>query len=118
MEDTLYARLIPYLGDREKLLERMAGRLDLWEECIRLFPKEKMIEKTDKALKENDFSTFLVYIHRLKGNLANFGFERASEKAAEVLLMIEKGDMRQIYCRYGSLREEYLQIIERIREAE
>lgn len=117
MEDTLYTRLIPYLGDREKLLERMAGRLDLWEECVRLFPKEKIIEKTDKALKENDFSAFCIYIHRLKGNLANFGFERAAEKAEEVLLMIEKEDTRQMYCRYESLREEYLQIIERIKEA-
>lgn len=118
MEDTLYAGLVPYLGDREKLLERMAGRFDLWEECVRLFPKEKMIEKMDKALKENDLSAFYVYIHRLKGNLANFGFERASRKASEVLLMLEKEDMRQMYCRYESLRGEYLQIIERIKEAE
>lgn len=116
MKDTLYARMRPYLGDEKKLSERMAGRLDFWEECVMLFPKEEIIEEMDKALEDNDFSVFWTFVHRLKGNLANFGFERASEKAADVLLMIERKDTQQLRYRYESLREEYLQIIERIKE--
>lgn len=116
MKETLYARMRPYLGDEKKLAERMAGQLDFWEECVMLLPGEEIIEEMDKALEDSDFSTFGGLVHRLKGNLANFGFERASEKAADVLLWIERRDTQQLrYC-YEGLRGEYLQVIERIKE--
>ncbi|MCH5273202.1 MAG: Hpt domain-containing protein [Lachnospiraceae bacterium] len=117
MRNTLYVKMMPYLEEEERLLERMAGHLDLWEECVRIFSKEEIVEKMDKALEEKDFQAFQAYVHRLKGSLANFGFERAARKATEILRMIEEKDTEQILCQYGNLREEYVQIIERIKEA-
>ncbi len=118
MANTLYARMIPYLGDEKKLSERMAGRLDLWEECVRLFPGEEVVKEMDEALERRDFRGLHACVHRLKGNLANFGFERAAEKAEELLLHIKEKDVSQIRRKYKGLREEYLQIIERIGENE
>lgn len=116
--DMLFSRMKPYLGDERRLLERMAGRLDLWEECVLLFPREEIIKEMDEALENNAFSTLYESIHRLKGNLANFGFDKTAEKAAGVLLAIKEKDTAQTKVRYHGLREEYLQIIERIGDDE
>ena len=84
----LYKRLNPFLGDKQKLIERMAGRMDLWEECVLLFPGPELIEKIDDALCREDSVFLYQEVHRLKGNLANFGFDRAAEKALAVLQAI------------------------------
>ncbi|MBR2407551.1 MAG: Hpt domain-containing protein [Lachnospiraceae bacterium] len=112
----LYVKLKPFLGDEQKLIERMAGRMDLWEECVLLFPGPELIEKTDSALREEDGTVLYQEVHRLKGNLANFGFDRAAEKAFTVLQAIKEKDMGIVRQSYTELREEYLQITERIGE--
>ncbi|MBQ9768242.1 MAG: Hpt domain-containing protein [Lachnospiraceae bacterium] len=115
--DSLYSRMKPYLGDEERLMDRMAGRLDLWEECVKLFPREEIIEAMDRALAVEDFTGLYSEVHRLKGNLANFGFDALALEAAAVLHAIKEKNMTQIRERYQSLRESYLQIIERIGDA-
>ena len=113
----LYKRMNPFLGDKQKLIERMAGRMDLWEECVLLFPGPELIEKIDDALCREDSVFLYQEVHRLKGNLANFGFDRAAEKALAVLQAIKGNDMSSVRQGYAELREEYLQITERIGEA-
>lgn len=112
--DTLYSRLKPYLGDERQLMDRMAGRLDLWEECVRLFPREEILKTMERALADGDFTGLYGEVHRLKGNLANFGFDSLAQEAAAVLAAIKEKDVTQINTGYRSLRIGYLQIIERI----
>lgn len=111
---TLYSRMKPFLGNEEKLIERMAGHLDLWEECVRLFPKEEIIRAMDCALEREDYAELYRQVHRLKGNLANFGFDAAAEKAVKVLEFIKEKQTMQIQEAYPELRETYSAIIERI----
>lgn len=114
----LYMRMQPFLGDRTELLQRMAGRLDLWEECVLLFPKEEIIEETDAAMECGDETALYAAVHRLKGNLANFGFDKAAATAMELLAAIKNKESSRVAGLYPKLREEYLQIIERIGDAE
>jgi len=114
----LYRKMQPFLGDETKLIQRMAGRMDLWEECVRLFPGEEILNETDEALQMGDDTLLYQTIHRLKGNLANFGFDSAAEKAMGILQAIKEHNRTQIECSYAKLREEYMQIIERIGDTE
>lgn len=117
MENGLYLRMQSFLGDEKKLLDRMAGRIELWEECVRLFPREEMIEEMDAAAEKKDYDALYAAVHRLKGNLANFGFEKTAEKATEILAAIKEKELFLISDRYEKLRAEYLQIINKIDEA-
>lgn len=110
----LYSKMHPFLGDEQKLIQRMAGQMDLWEECVRLFPREELIEEMDVALREENAKAFYGAVHRLKGNLANFGFDAAAETAMDVLRALREENAALAKERYGKLREEYLQIIERL----
>jgi len=112
--DTLYSKMKPYLGNEMQLMERMAGRLDLWEECVRMFPREEIILAMDESLRCGDNTGLYKEVHRLKGNLANFGFDALAQKAAEVLRYIKENQTEQIQDRYQELRGEYLELIERI----
>lgn len=112
--DTLYSRMKPFLGNEEQLIERMAGHLDLWEECVRMFPKEEIIHAMNCALECANYEELYRQVHRLKGNLANFGFDAASEKAVKVLRLIKENQVTQIQEAYPELRETYSAIIERI----
>ena len=115
---TLYEKMQPFLGDEQELCRRMAGRMDLWEECVRLFPGVEIVEEMERALEKEDFSGFYATVHRLKGNLANFGFDGAAEKAANTLRAVKEADYTQAKLYYIELKEEYLQLTERIGEAE
>lgn len=114
----LYRRMQCFLGDEQKLMERMAGRLDLWEECVGLFPREEILEEMDAAIRSEDMNAFYGGVHRLKGNLANFGFEAAAECAMEVLAAIKQHDTERATLIYEELRRMYTQIIERLGDAE
>lgn len=115
---TLYEKMQPFLGDEQELCRRMAGRMDLWEECVQLFPGEEILKEAEAALQKEAYGDCYKVVHRLKGNLANFGFDGASEKAAKLLQAIKENDDVHIKIRYEELKQEYLQIIERIGEAE
>ena len=114
----LYRRMQPFLGDERLLIERMAGQLDLWEECVVLFPKYEIIEEMDAAVQTQAEQDFYALVHRLKGNLANFGFDSAASVAMEVLQALREQDFLRAAERYRSLRALYIQIIERIGEKE
>lgn len=114
----LYRRMQPFIGDEQQLVQRMAGQMDLWEECVRLFPGEEIIEEMDGALQAGDETTFYKTVHRLKGNLANFGFDGAAGTATEVLQALKEGNRDLATERYTELREEYSRIIERLGDAE
>ena len=114
MEESLFGRMRPFLGDLQKLYERMAGQMDLWEECVGLFPGEEIIAEMDAALQARDEKTFYGTVHRLKGNLANFGFDCAAGMAMAVLQALKESDWEQAKVWYEKLREEYRQMIERI----
>lgn len=118
MSSELYRRMQPFLGDEQELCRRMAGQMDLWEECVRLFPGVEIVEEMDNALQKEDFSGFYAAVHRLKGNLANFGFDGAAETAAMTLRAVKEADYAQAKLYYTELKEEYLQVIERIGEVE
>lgn len=118
MDETLFERMRPFLGDLEKLYERMAGQMDLWEECVRLFPGKEILEETDRAVKEANYKELYATVHRLKGNLANFGFDGAAETAMTVLAAVKSEEYGQAVERYEELRKIYIQIAERIGEAE
>lgn len=118
MSSDLYQRMQNFLGDEQALCRRMAGQMDLWEECVRLFPGVEIVEEMDRALQKEAFSDFYGTVHRLKGNLANFGFDGAAESAANTLRAVKEEDYTQARLYYKELKEEYLQIIERIGEAE
>lgn len=118
MSSELYRRMQPFLGDEQELCRRMAGQMDLWEECVRLFPGVEIVEEMDATLQREDFSGFYGAVHRLKGNLANFGFDGAAETAAMTLRAVKEANDTQIRIYYNELREEYLRIIERIGEVE
>ena len=114
----LYRKMQEFLGDQHKLMERMAGRLDLWEECVSLFPREEIIEEMDAALQREDTDMLYGAVHRLKGNLANFGFDSAAELAMKVLEALRTDNIAETKERYMKLRGIYGQIVERLREAE
>ena len=116
--EMLYSVMKPFLGDQQALMERMAGRLDVWEECVLLFPREEIIKEMDEALDNNAFSSLYGCVHRLKGNLANFGFDAASKLAKEVLAALREEDIPLVQELYKGLREAYRQIIERIGECQ
>lgn len=114
----LYSRMQPFLGDEMALIQRMAGQMDLWEECVRLFPGEEIIEEMDAAIQAGEDKELYATVHRLKGNLANFGFDSAAGKAMALLQALKENDREQEMAWYEKLREEYIQIIERIGDAE
>ena len=114
----LYRKMQCFLGDEQKLMERMAGRLDLWEECVSLFPREEILDEMDNALREGDTNAFYGAVHRLKGNLANFGFDSAAELAMEVLGALKEENTTKAKERYLQLRTAYAQIAERLGDAE
>ncbi len=114
----LYERVQEYLGDEQQLLQRMAGRLDLWEECVYMFPKEEIIEEADAALHTGREKDLYAIIHRLKGNLLNFGFDSAGEKAMAVLEALKSNDRARVEEQYEDFREIYIQIARRIGDAE
>ena len=114
----LYRRMQPFIGDEQQLVQRMAGRMDLWEECVGLFPREEIIEEMDEALRAGDEKAFYGVVHRLKGNLANFGFDNAAKKAMDVLQTLKEGNRETATERYKELREAYRQILERLGDAE
>lgn len=116
MESELYRKLQPFLGDEQKLFQRMVGQMDLWEECVKLFPGYEAIEEMDDALQGEDDTALYKAVHRLKGNLANFGFDRAAEKAMLILQALKEHNEALLRQTYPELRDEYLQIIERIGE--
>ncbi len=114
----LYQKMLPFLGDLETLFQRMAGKMDLWEECVFLFPREEIIAETDAAFRSGDDTALYGTVHRLKGNLANFGFDSAARKAMGLLAAIKEADKEKMTVWYAELKEEYLQIVERIGECE
>lgn len=114
----LFQKMRPFLGDEDRLLQRMAGRLDLWEECVLLFPREEIIKEMDRALEDGALSVLYSLVHRLKGNLANFGFDHAANEAMNVLAAIKEEEIGKLDLCYRDLREEYLQIIERLGDDE
>lgn len=116
--ETLYSRMKPWLGEEKQLLERMAGRLDVWEECVRLFPREEIIAAADRALEEKDDARLYGEVHRLKGNLANFGFDVLAREAEAVLAAIREKSAAQVGEHYRRLRDGYLKLIERIGDVE
>ncbi len=114
----LYRKMQMFLGDEQKLMERMAGRLDLWEECVSLFPKEEILDEMDAALQRGDTKAFYGGVHRLKGNLANFGFDSAAELAMEVLAALKEDNLTKAKESYSQLRNVYGQIAERLGDEE
>ena len=110
----LFDRMRSFIGDEQKLFRRIAGRTDLWEECVHLFPGKEIISEMDEALQTGNDTVLYKNVHRLKGNLANFGFDSAAEKADAVIQAMRRNDSSEMKCRYTELREEYIQIIERI----
>lgn len=112
----LYRKMQMFLGDEQKLMERMAGRLDLWEECVMLFPGNEILEVMDTALQTGDWTGFYGAVHRLKGNLTNFGFDPAAELAMEVLAALKEEDFVKVKESYSCLRTVYGQIAERLGE--
>lgn len=114
----LYRRMQTFIGDEQQLIARMAGQMSLWEECVLLFPREEIIREMDAALAARDEKAFYGTVHRLKGNLANFGFDYAASKALAVLQALKEQDWNTAQVQYEQLKEEYIQIIERIGDAE
>lgn len=114
----LYRRMQPFIGDEQQLIDRMAGQMSLWEECVRLFPGQELIEELDATLAVRDEKGFYGGVHRLKGNLANFGFDSAAAKAMAVLQALKAQDWAAAETWYRELREVYIQMIERIGDAE
>ena len=114
----LYRKMQMFLGDEQKLMERMAGRLDLWEECVSLFPREEILDEMDAALESGDMKQFYGAVHRLKGNLANFGFDPAAGQAMAVLAALREDNLAEAKERYLQLRIAYGQIAERLGDAE
>ena len=114
----LYRKMQDFLGDQQRLMERMAGRLDLWEECVGLFPREEILDEMDAALQAGDTNALYGAVHRLKGNLANFGFDSAAELAMKVLSALKENEPEKVKEGYLQLRTIYAQIAERLGDAE
>ena len=114
----LYHKMRMFLGDEQKLMERMAGRLDLWEECVSLFPRKEILAEMDVALQLGDTKQFYGMVHRLKGNLSNFGFDSAAEQAMAVLAALREDNMAETEKRYLQLKTIYEQIAERLDDKE
>ena len=118
MGPELYNRMRPYLGDESALMDRMAGRMDLWEECVLLFPGEELLREMEAALQREEYAALYASVHKLKGNLANFGFDAAAELAIRLLGAIKASDIPEIKRCHSELAKTYREIIERIGEAE
>ena len=114
----LYRKMQSFLGDEQKIMERMAGRLDLWEECVSLFPGEEILDEMDAAWQAEDTDAFYGAVHRLKGNLANFGFDPAAELATAVLAALKEKDMSKAEEAYLRLKVTYGKIAERLGDTE
>ena len=118
MGPELYNKMRPYLGDEGALMERMAGHLDLWEECVLLFPRDELLQEMGAAVVQKDYVALYEMVHRLKGNLANFGFDASADVAVKLLVAIKAEDVPGIEHRYSELAMMYKEIIERIGETE
>lgn len=69
-------------------LKRCLGKEDLYEEVLRAFIKDNILEKAKKAFEENDMESFRLYIHEIKGSSANIHFTEINESAVEINKMI------------------------------
>lgn len=118
MGPELYTKMRPFLGDEKALMERMAGRMDLWEECVLLFPREELLREMEAAMQQEDYAALYASVHKLKGNLANFGFDATADTAIKLLGAIKASDVSGIRQWHSELAETYKDIIERIGEAE
>lgn len=120
MAISLFEELLPWIEHPEILKERMAGRIDLWEECVRLLPKTEFWEETDRLFSMEKYTDVWERIHRIKGDLAHFGFEEPAGMAAELCSLLKEGvsEATKIKEKYCLLRDRYLQILERIRVAQ
>lgn len=118
MGPELYNKMRPYLGDESALMERMAGRMDLWEECVLLFPRDEVLREMEAAIEKKDYTALYASVHKIKGNLANFGFDRPAELAVRLLGSIKVADVSEIERGYSELAKVYKEIIERIGETE
>ena len=117
MGPELFNKMRPYLGDEKTLMERMAGRMDLWEECVLLFPREEILQEMDAVVKQEDYAALYALVHKLKGNLANFGFDTAAGVAINLLEAIKTSKVSEVKQLHSTLAKIYTEIIERIGEA-
>lgn len=116
MGPELFNKMRPYLGDEKALMDRMAGRMDLWEECVLLFPREEILQEMEAAVKGEDYGALYASVHKLKGNLANFGFDTAAEMAIKLLDAIKTLKYAEVKQLHSTLAKTYTEMIERIGE--
>jgi CheY-like chemotaxis protein len=101
--------------DRESLLLRLDGDLDLLQEMVRLFETRRLdlFNEVSTALQARDREAFVRAVHTLKGTVANLGALGAFELAKELETLGRKGDLEAALPRLPELEAE----LEAFREA-
>ncbi len=77
--------------DYDEGVDRFSGIKDLYEQCLIKFFNEKLIEKIEKELEQDDFSSAKNTVHALKGESGNLSINRLYKKTC-ILMELLRND--------------------------
>jgi len=91
--------------DKDAILERLEGDVELLEEIVQLFLEEfpRLLAALRESLANADAAGLRMAAHALKGSLSNFGSLPAVALAFELETMGRNGDLTNAVTVYASL---------------
>jgi two-component system sensor histidine kinase/response regulator len=91
--------------DRDEILERMEGDVELLEEIIQLFLEDcpRLLAQIRESLDAGDGPSLRLAAHAMKGSLSNFGASSTVALAFELETMGKNGEMTGAAPVYSSL---------------
>jgi two-component system sensor histidine kinase/response regulator len=91
--------------DRDEILERMEGDVELLEEIVQLFIEDcpRLLAEIGESVAGGDGPSLRLAAHALKGSLSNFGPSSSLTLASELEKMGKSGEMTEAAPVYSSL---------------
>lgn len=102
--------------DVEGAIERFANKEERYIKYLKLFLNNNDFPDLLKAIEDKDVSRAFECCHSLKGVVGNMGFRKLSASIFECTEILRKGSLEGVEDRIFSVKDNYYQIIEIIRE--
>lgn len=110
MDPDLKYDLICCETDIDGALSRFADDEALYVTCLAAFLDDPTMGQIKKALEEENWDDAYTTVHALKGLAGNMGFIPLFHAAAELVILIRKGNTLEIPASYKELRRCYRHI--------